>query len=145
MTVKEIQAWYLNSTYFKDLYLYLTQNKLPSTKSAIHKIEVLAERYILLDSLLFKLNTNLEKETGLLAIPNICADQIITLYHSCLFGGHQRVIKTYLTIADKFFILDNIHYLHSYIKDCHTCQLSNKDKIPKRQFQTRVNLNYSPL
>ena len=35
VTVKEIQAGYLISPYFKDLYLYLAQNKLPSTKSAI--------------------------------------------------------------------------------------------------------------
>ena len=30
MEVKEIQAGYLYSPYFKDLYLYLSQNKLPS-------------------------------------------------------------------------------------------------------------------
>ena len=35
LTVKEMQAGYLISPYFKDLYLYLAQNKLPSTKSAI--------------------------------------------------------------------------------------------------------------
>ena len=143
--IKEIQVRYLNSPYFKDLYLYLTQNKLPSSKSVIHKNEVLAERYILLDSLLFKLNTNPEKETALLAIPEICADQIITLYHSSLFAGHQGVIKTYLIIADKFFISDLMHYLHSYIKCCLICQLSNKDKIPMMQFQARINLNYRPL
>ena len=116
VTIKEIQAGYLNSPYFKDLYLYLSQNKLPSSKSAIHKIEVLAERYILLDSLLFKLNS--EKEKAVLAIPEVCVDQIITLYHSSLFAGHQGVVKTYLTMADKFFIPDLMHYLHSYIKGC---------------------------
>ena len=67
VTVKEIQACYLISPYFKDLYLYLAQNKLPSTKTAIHKVE-LAEKYILLDSLLLKLVTTPEKETVLLAI-----------------------------------------------------------------------------
>ena len=35
--IKEIQAGYLCSTYFKDLYLYLLQNILPSSKSAIRK------------------------------------------------------------------------------------------------------------
>ena len=63
----------------------------------ICKVEILAERYILLDSLLFKLNISPEKETALLAIPEICADQIITLYHSSLFAGHQSVIKNILT------------------------------------------------
>ena len=54
VTVKEIQAGYLISPYFKDLYLYLAQNKLPSTKTSIHKMETLGEKYLLLDSLLFK-------------------------------------------------------------------------------------------
>ena len=62
ITIKEIQAGYLSSPYFKDLYLYLSQNKLPSSKGAIHKIETLSERYILLDTLLFKLN--IEKGKG---------------------------------------------------------------------------------
>ena len=51
VTIKEIQAGYLVSPYFKDIYLYLAHNKLPSTKAVIQKVEMLAERYILLDSL----------------------------------------------------------------------------------------------
>ena len=61
---------------------------------------MLAERYILLDSLLFKIEP--EKETAVLAVPEMCTDKIITLYHSSLFTGHQGVIKTYLTISEKF-------------------------------------------
>ena len=67
-TIKEIQAGYLTSPYFKDFYRYLAQNKLPSKKSAICKGETLAERFILLDSLLFKMVTMPNKETALLAI-----------------------------------------------------------------------------
>ena len=145
LTIKEIQAGYLNSLYFKDIYQYLTQNRLPSKKAAIKKVEILAEKYILLDSLLFKLATTPGKETALLAIPEMCADKIITLYHSNLFAGHQGVIKTYLTINDRFFIPNLIHYLRSYIKGCHICQLNRKDKPPVRQLQTRINLNYRPL
>ena len=58
---------------------------------------MLAEQYILLDSLLFKIITTPEKETVLLAIPEVCIDKIITLYHSSLFAGHQGVLRTYLT------------------------------------------------
>ena len=106
---------------------------------------MLAQKYILLDSLLFYLVITPEKETALLAILEICADKIITLYHSSLFAGHQGVIKMYLTISDKFFNPGLIHYLHSYIKGCHTCQLTRKDKLPARQLQTRINMNYRPL
>ena len=93
--IKEIQAGYLHSSYFKDVYLYLSQNKLPSSKVAIKKVEMLAEKYILLDSLLFKINQ--KKETAVLALPEACIDKIIILYHANLFAGHQGVIKTYLT------------------------------------------------
>ena len=111
--IKEIQARYLNSSQFKDIYLYLSQNKLPITKAAIRKVEMLVQRYILLDSLLF--NITPEKETAVLAVPETCADKIITLYHSSLFAGHQGVIKIYLTISNKFFIPNLTHYLRSYI------------------------------
>ena len=74
MEVKKIQAGYLCSPYFKDLYLYLSQNKLPSSKSAIRKLETLAERYVLLDSLLFKISS--EKETVVLATSETCTDKL---------------------------------------------------------------------
>ena len=126
LVAKEIQAGYLSSPYFKDVYVYLTQNKLPSIKSAIHKVKMLEEKYILLDPLLFKLFTTPEKESALLVIPEICTDKIITLYHFSLFAGYQGTIKTYLTIADKFFIPGLMHYLHSHNKGCNICQLSKK-------------------
>ena len=103
LTIKEIQPGYLNSSYFKDIYQYLAQNRLLSKKAAIKRVEILAERYILLDSLLFKLTTIPGKETALLAIPEMCVDKIINLYHSNLFAGHQGVIKLYLTVSERFF------------------------------------------
>ena len=127
--IKEIQAGYIHSPYFKDLYLYLSQNKLPSSKPAIRKLEALAEKYVLLDSLLFKISS--DKEAAALAVPESCADRIITLYHKSLFAGHKGVIKTYLTINDKFFIPNLIHYLRSYIKGCHLCQLVHNEKLPQ--------------
>ena len=141
--IKEIQARYLNSSHFKDIYLYLSQNKLPTPKVAVRKVETLAERYILLESLLFKITP--EKETAVLAVPETCADKIITLYHSSLFAGHQGVIKTYIAISNKFFIPNLIHYFRSYIKGCHKCQLACNEKPPVRQCHTRINPNYIPL
>ena len=75
-------------------------------------------------------------------MPEGCIDKIIMLYHSTFFAGHQGVIKTYLTISDKFFIPNLSHYLRSYIKGCHLCQLVQNEKLPPRQLQTRINPNY---
>ena len=145
LTIKEIQAGYLSSPYFKDQYLFLSRNKLPSKRSSIKKVETLAENFVLLDSLLFKLVTTPDKETSLLAITEICVDKIIALYHVSLFAGHQGVVKTYLTMKDKFFIPGLMHYLRSFIKGCHICQLARSDKPPMRQLQPQIYLNYRPL
>ena len=138
-----MQAKYLTSSHFKDFYLYLSQNKLPTYKTAIRKVETLAERYILLDSLLFKIKP--QKKSAILAVSEMCTDRVITLYHSSLFAGHQGVIKTYLTISNRFFIPNLIHYLRSYIQGCHKCQLAHNEKPSVRQLQTRINPNYVPL
>ena len=105
----------------------------------------MSERFVLLDSLLFKLVTTPDKEKTLLAIPEVCEDKIITLYYASSFAGHQVVIKTYLTISDKFFIPDLIHYLRAFLKGCHICQLTRNDKPPTRQLQTRIHRNYRPM
>ena len=121
------------------------QNKLPSKRSSVKKVETLAENFILLDSLIFKLVTTPDKETALLAIPEICVDKIIALYHVSLFAGHQGVVKMYLTMKDEFFIPNLMHYLRSFIKGCHTRQLLRSDKPPMRQLQPQIHLNYRPL
>ena len=38
--IKEIQAGYLHSSYFRDIYIYLSQNKLPFSKVVIRKIYI---------------------------------------------------------------------------------------------------------
>ena len=145
LTIKEIQAGSLTSPFFKDLYRYLAQNILLHKRHARHKVEALAESFILLYSLLFKLVRIPDKEKALLAIPEICADKIIELYHTSLFVGHQGVIKTYLTISNNFFIPNLMHYLRSFLSACHICQLFRNDKPPSRQLETRMNLNYRPM
>ena len=80
-----------------------------------------------------------------MAIPEVCVDKIITLYHASLFAGHQGVIKTYFTISDKFFIPNLMDYLRSFLKGCHICHLTRNDEPPTRQLQTRINLSYRPM
>ena len=146
LTIKEIQAGYLASSFFKDLHKYLAQNVIPHKRHSRCKVEALAESFILFNSLLFKLVTWYQTRKGhFWLMPENCADKIIELYHSSLFTGHQGVIKTYLTISDKFFIPHLMHYLRSFLSVCHICQLFKNDKPPSRQLETRINLNYRPV
>ena len=61
--IKEIQAGYLHSPYFREIYQYLSQNKFPHSKLTIKKLEALSERYILLDSLLFRIYPDKEQQS----------------------------------------------------------------------------------
>ena len=145
LTIKEIKGGYLTSLHFKDIYRYLAQNIIPRKRHVRQKVENLSDRYVILDSLLFKINPTPRKEKTLLVIPEVCADKIIMLYHASLFAGHQGMVKTYLTISDKFFVPNLMHYLRSYLKACHICQIARNEKPPLREFQTRINLNYRPM
>ena len=44
-----------------------------------------------------------------------------------------------------FLIPNLIHYLRSYIKGCHICQLSRNEKPPTRPLQTRINPHCVPM
>ena len=85
--VKEIQAGYLHSPYFKDIYQYLLQNKLPSSKLAIKKLEALSEKYVLLDSLLLRIYP--EKQTAVLGIPEICRQDYNPVSQKSICGSSR--------------------------------------------------------
>ena len=55
MNLRDLKAAYLTSPHFRDIYLNLTQNKVPLGKGAARKLEQNARNYMLLDGLLFKI------------------------------------------------------------------------------------------
>ena len=115
----------------------MAQNKLPSKKSAIHKVLILSQNYVLLDQLLFKLITVPDIEKALLAIPESCTDKIISLYHDSLFAGQQGVIKTYLTMSRTFFIPKFNALSKSILESLSHMPICRNDKPPSRQLETR--------
>ena len=55
MNLRDLKAAYLTSPHFRDIYLNLTQNKVPLGKGAARRLEQNARNYMLLDDLLFKI------------------------------------------------------------------------------------------
>ena len=51
----------------------------------------------------------------------------------------------YSTINDKFFMQGIIHFLCTYTKGFHNCQLSRNENLPTRHLQTSIILNYRSL
>ena len=61
MNLRDLRAAYLQSPHFRDIYLNLTQNRIPLGKGAAKRLEQNARNYMILDGLLFKI---IELEDG---------------------------------------------------------------------------------
>ena len=96
INLRDLKAAYLTSPHFRDIYLNLTQNKVPLGKGAARRLEQNARNYMLLDDLLFKM---IELDDGrldtVLCIPTSKVHILLDTYHSSLSGGHTGITKCY--------------------------------------------------
>ena len=53
--LRDLKAAYLTSPHFRDIYLYLLQNRMPLEKGAAKRLDQNARNYLILDGLLFKI------------------------------------------------------------------------------------------
>ena len=142
MNLRDLKAAYLTSPHFRDIYLNLTQNKVPLGKGAARRLEQNARNYMLLDGLLFKI---IELEDGrldtVLCIPTSKVHILLDTYHSSLIGGHTGITKCYQTTSQRFYTPNLAENLRAYITGCHTCQMFKKGKNFQRPYQRRMNIN----
>ena len=138
----DLKAAYLTSPHFRDIYIYLNQNKVPLNRLAARRIEINSRNYMLLDGLLFKiLDTGVEDPTTVLCIPTSKAHVLMEYYHSSVMGGHTGITKCFQTISKRFYCPNLAEQLRAYITGCHICQLFKKGRPFDRPLQKRVNLN----
>ena len=142
MNVRDLRAAYLQSPQFRDIYLNLTQNKVPLGKGAAKRLEQNARNYLILDGLLFKI---IELKDGrldtVLCIPTSKVHILLDTYHSSLIGGHSGITKCYQTISQRFYFPNLAENLRAYITGCHICQMFKKGKNFQRPYQKRMNIN----
>ena len=142
MNLRDLRAAYLQSLHFRDMYLNLTQNKVPLGKGAAKRLEQNARNYLILDGLLFKI---IELEDGrldtVLCIPTSKVHILLDTYHSSLIGGHSGITKCYQTISQRFYCPNLAENLRAYITGCHTCHTFKKGKNFQRPYQKRMNIN----
>ena len=142
LTWKDLKAAYLTSPHFKDVYLHLLQNRPPINKAAVHRLEVNACNYMILDSLLFKItDNNVGEMDTVLCIPMSKVHVLLEMYHSSVMGGHVGIMKYYQTISQRFYCPNLAEQLRAYITGCHVCQLFKKGKKFDRPLKKRVNIN----
>ena len=142
MDMRDLRAAYLQSPHFRDIYLNLTQNKIPLGKGAAKRLEQNARNYMILDGLLFKI-IELEDERldTVLCIPTSKVHILLDTYHSSIIGGHSGITKCYQTISQRFYCPNLAENLRAYITGCHVCQMFKKGKNFQRPYQKRMNIN----
>ena len=137
MNLRDLKVAYLTSPYFRNIYLNLTQNKVPLGKGAARRLEQNARNYMLLDGLLFKI---IELDDGrldtVLCIPTSKVHILLDTYHSSLIGGHTGITK-----CQRFYCPNLAENLRAYITGCHMCQMFKKGKNFQRPYQKRMNIN----
>ena len=142
LNLRDLRAAYLQSPHFRDIYLNLTQNKVPLGKGAAKRLEQNARNYLILDGLLFKIT---ELEDGrldtVLCIPTSKLHILLDTYHSSLIGGHSGITKCYQTISQRSYCPNLAENLRAYITGCHVCQMFKKGKNFQRPYQKRMNIN----
>ena len=140
--LRDLKAAYLTSPHFRDIYLYLLQNRMPLGKGAAKRLDQNARNYLTLDGLLFKISENGEGNLDtVLCIPTSKVHILLNAYHSSILGGHTGITKCYHTISQRFYCPNLAENLRAYITGCHVCQLFKKGKDLKRPYQKRINLN----
>ena len=95
--LRDLKAAYLTSPHFRDIYLYLLQNRMPLGKGAAKRLDQNARNYLILDGLLFKILDNGEGNLDtVLCIPTSKVHILLNAYHSSILGGHTGITKCYL-------------------------------------------------
>ena len=76
LTLRDLQAAYLQSPQFRGIYIYLAQNRMPKSRKDVKHIAIASQDYMLLDSLLFKIVPDKirDEPTCVLCIPTSKVD-----------------------------------------------------------------------
>ena len=142
-SLKDLEAAYMHSGVFKDIYEYLKFNRLPTNHIKAKQVQINSLKYFVLGTLLFRLLPNkLGQMNPVMCIPPSKIDLVLDYYHSSLLGGHQGMNKTLMTLQERFFCPRLADYVRSYIVGCHICQLfKNNRRFTRPFYQRKYDIN----
>ena len=140
-SLRDMQAVYLNSPHFRDIYLAIGVNKLPNTTRSAKNLEndLRNAVYMIHGGLLYKYiqNTTGDSEP-VLCIPVSKIDIFLELFHSSILGGHMGMSKCVLTFQQKFYCPYLAYHVRMYIISYHVCQTFKNHKRFDRPFNRRI-------
>ena len=144
-----MQAAYLSSPHFRDIYLSVGMNKIPSQASSARKLEsdLMNAVYMIHSKLLYRYMRNL---TGIQILYSVCLFQKINVFseqfHLSILDGHMGMSKCVLTLQQKLYCPNLAYHVRMYIISCHVCQTFKNHKRFDRPYNGRIiNINAPAL
>ena len=91
-SIRDMQAAYLNTPHFKDIYMAVGMNKMPSKARTAMKLEsdLMNAVYMIHGGLLYRyMNNSTGDSEPVLCVPASIIDIFLELFHSSILGGHM--------------------------------------------------------
>ena len=130
-SLKDVQAAYMQSSHFCDIYNVLMFNRYPKCKRAVEKLQqAMLSQYMVQGGLLYiYLKNNFGEDEPILCVPPSKIDVFLDQYHTSLLGGHSGITKCYQTIKQRIYCPNLPYHVRLYIISCHICLKEAKDLI----------------
>ena len=138
-SLKDMQAAYMQSPHFCDIYNAIMFNKYPKHKRAIEKLhQAMLSQYVIQGGLLYiYMKNNFGEQEPVLCVPPSKIDIFLDQYHTSLLGGHSGITKCYQTLRQRIYCPNLPYYVRLYIISCHICQLFKNSKRFDRPLMKR--------
>ena len=138
-SLRDMQAAYMQSPHFCDIYNALMFNRYPKQRRAIEKLQQkMLSHYVIQGGLLYiYMKNNFGELEPILCVPPSKIDVFLDQYHTSLLGGHSGITKCYQTLKQRIYCPNLPYYVRLYIISCHICQLFKGSKKFDRPLMRR--------
>ena len=138
-SLRDMQAAYMQSPHFCDIYNALMFNRYPKQRRAIEKLQqTMLSQYVIQGGLLYiYMKNNFGEQEPILCVPPSKIDVFLDQYHTSLLGGHSGITKCYQTLKQRIYCPNLPYYVRLYIISCHICQLFKGSKKFDRPLMRR--------
>ena len=138
-SLRDMQAAYMQSPHFCDIYNVLLFNRYPKNRKAIEKLrQAMLSQYVIQGGLLYiYMKNNFGEQEPVLCVPPSKIDIFLDQYHTSLLGGHSGITKCYQTLKQRIYCPNLPYYVRLYIISCHICQLFKGSKKFDRPLMRR--------
>ena len=143
LDTKDLSEAYDTSTWYKDIYRYVQDGRLPGNNKTQRKIAGKANSYMVVNNLLFKVVQYKESSKWVYYLP-LVIPKVRNKYHNSLVAMHQGPYRAFLTIRKQFHFPNMLPKLQRYIEACMICQTTKPKHTNQRPFYGRIPVDYIP-